>query len=518
MWEKEVEDLKNRRKIAYELGGEKNIEKHHSRGKMTVRERIEKLADKGSFLERGLLTGIPTYDKDKLVDFTPCPLVTGIIKINGREAAVTGDDFTIKGASVGRMYKAKNAYFAKMARSFKLPTVRLIEGAGGSIKEILDIGYTELPTMTDEATQDQVEMMSEVPIASVGFGAIAGLAALYIVQSHFSIMIKGQTQVFVGGPPLVKAASGEEYTKEDLGGWKIHACLTGVVDNVAEDEEDALNQIKIFLSYLPSNVWEMPERKDLSEDKVDRREEDLISIIPEDGRKTYNMRSILNMVLDRNSFFEIGKYQGRSQITGLARLNGYPVGVLANDPRYLGGSFNYDVSEKFTRFVDMCDTFHLPIVNFCDQPGFTIGKKAEDHGTIRKGVRASFSIMQATVPLAVLYLRKCFGVAGAIQGGGQRLSLRYAWPSAVWGNIPIEGGVYAAHRAEIESAEDPEAYLNELEEKYRTIQSPFRTAEAFGIEDIIDPRDTRTILCRWVEMAYECEKENLGVKLRGMRM
>ena len=518
MWQPEIEELRRRKSIAYALGGERAVEKQHRNGKMTVRERIDALADKGTFLERGVLTGIPTYDKDKLVDLIPCPLVTGIIEIDGRRVALTGDDFTIKGASVGRMYKAKNAYFAKMARTLKLPVVRLLEGAGGSIKEILDIGYTELPTWTDEGTQDQVDMLAEVPVAAVGFGAIAGLAALYLVQSHFSVMIKEQTQVFVGGPPLVKPASCQELTKEQLGGWKVHGCLTGVVDNVADSETDALDQVRRFLSYLPSNVWEMPQRYNDPKDDPKRREQALSSIIPRDGRKPYDAREILDAVFDIDSIFEIGKYQGRSQITALARLNGYPVGVLANDTRFLAGSFNYDVSEKFTRFIDMCDTFHLPLVNLSDQPGFTIGKRAEEHGTIRKGVRASFAIAQATVPLAVVYLRKCFGVAGAAQKSGMRLSWRYAWPSAVWGNIPIEGGVYAAHRAEIESAEEPEVYLRGLEDTYRVVQSPFRTAEAFGIEDIIDPRDTRPLLCEWVEMAYEVEKHNMGIKKRGMRM
>jgi acetyl-CoA carboxylase carboxyltransferase component len=331
-------------------------------------------------------------------------------------------------------------------------------------------------------------------------------------------MIKEQTQVFVGGPPLVKPASYQDLTKEELGGWKIHGCLTGVVDNVAESETDALDQTRRFLSYLPSNVWEMPERKHDPKDVPGRREQKLTSIIPRNGRKTYDMRKILNLIFDLDSIFEIGKYQGRSQITALARLNGYPVGVLANDTRFLGGSFNYDVSEKFIRFIDMCDTFHLPLVNLSDQPGFTIGNKAEQHGTIRRGVRASFAIAQANVPLAVIYLRKCFGVAGAAQKSGMRLSWRYAWPSAVWGNIPVEGGVYAAHRAEIESAEDSASYLKDLEDAYRVVQSPFRTAEAFGIEDIIDPRDTRPLLCKWVEMAYEVEKQNLGIKKRGMRM
>jgi acetyl-CoA carboxylase carboxyltransferase component len=290
-----------------------------------------------------------------------------------------------------------------------------------------------------------------------------------------------------------------------------------VVDNVAKDEKDAIEQIKKFLSYLPTNVWEMPMRNS-SDDNPGRREEELINIIPRNVRETYDVRKILRLVLDHGSIFEIAKDQGRSQITALARLNGYPVGVLANDSRYLAGSFNYDVAEKFQRFIDMCDTFHLPIVNFVDQPGFTIGKKSEQYGTIRKGVRASFAIAQATVPMAIMYIRKAFGVAGAAQHPGMRLGWQYAWPSAKWGNIPAEGGIYAAHKAEIESAEDPEAYLDELYKLYRAVESPFRTAEAFMVEDIIDPRETRPILCDWVEMAYAIEKDNLGVKKRGMRM
>jgi acetyl-CoA carboxylase carboxyltransferase component len=520
MWNREIEELKRRKEIAHQLGGEKNIAKQHAHGKMTVRERIDLLCDPGTFRERGVLAGVPTYDerdKTMLTDLVPCPFVMGIGKIGGRRTAIHGDDFTIKGASVGRMYKSKGAYFVKMARSLKLPMVRLIEGAGGSIREILEIGYTELPSSGDECAQDRVEVMSEIPVVSAGFGSVAGLGALYMVQSHFSVMVREKAHVFVGGPPIVKSAFGEDMTKEELGGYRLHTRLTGVVDNDAVDEEDALDQAGRFLSYLPSNVWEMPEQKHADHDNPERREEDLVSIIPKDNRKPYDMRKILRLVLDNESIFEIGKFQGRSQITALARLNGYPVGVLANDPNFLGGSFNYDVAEKYQRFIDMCDTFHLPIVNLSDQPGFTVGKQSEEHGTIRKGVRASFAIIQATIPMAVIYLRKCFGVAGGAQKSGIRLSWRYAWPSAVWGNIPVEGGVYAAHKRELESAEDPEACLEDLQETYRAISSPFRTAEAFGIEDIIDPRETRSLLCEWVEMAYDVESKNLGPKKRGMR-
>lgn len=519
MWEKELTELEKRKKIANALGGEENIAKQHAHGKMTVRERISALCEKDGFLERGILAGAPEYDDqdpNRLERIVPCPFIMGIGKIGGRKVAVHGDDFTIKGASVGRMYKAKGAYFVKMARSLRLPMVRLVEGAGGSIREILETGYTELPSSGDECAQDRVEVMSEIPVVSAGFGSVAGLGALYMVQSHFSVMVRHMCHVFVGGPPLVKSAFGEDITKEELGGYKLHTRVTGVVDNDAKDEEDALEQVKRFLSYMPNNVWEMPRREPVQDDP-ERRESELIEIIPRDNRKPYDMRQILRLVLDKDSIFEIGKYQGRSQITALARVNGYPVGVLANDPRFLGGSFNYDVAEKFQRFIDMCDTFHLPIVNFPDQPGFTIGKQSEIHGTIRKGVRASFAMIQATIPMAVIYLRKCFGVAGGAQKSGLRFSWRYAWPSAVWGNIPIEGGVYAAHRREIEAAEDPEACLDKLQETYRAVASPFRTAEAFGIEDIIDPRDTRRLLCDWVEMAYDVEKSNLGPKKRGMR-
>jgi acetyl-CoA carboxylase carboxyltransferase component len=520
MWTKELEELKRRKKIAYKMGGEKNIARQHEHGKMTVRERIDALVDKGSFIERGILSGVPTYDKedkDRLLDIVPCPFLMGIAKVDGRRIALHGDDFTIRGASVGRMYKAKRGYFIKMARSLRLPIIRLVEGAGGSIREIVEIGHTELPSGNLEGSQHEVDAMSEIPIVSLGFGAIAGLGALFMVKSHFSVMVKDKSQVFVGGPPLVKSASGEETTKEELGGYKIHTRISGVVDNEAESEADALMQARKFLSYLPSNVWEMPQRKHKDKDDPGRRDKELITIIPKDNRKPYDMRRILKLILDSDSIFEIGKYQGRSQITALARMDGYPVGVLANDPKFMAGSFNYDVAEKFQRFIDMCDTFHLPIINFSDQPGFTIGKKSEEYGTIRKGVRASFAMAQATIPVAVLYLRKCFGVAGAAQRTAMQFSWQYAWPSAVWGNIPVEGGVYAAHRGEIESAKDAKKHLEDLQKVYGAISSPFRTAEAFGIEDIIDPRDTRKLLCEWVEMAYDNEKTNLGPKKRGMR-
>jgi len=519
MWKKEVEELQERKKRAYEMGGEKGVSRQHGQGKMTVRERIDLLLDKGSFLETGALSGEATYinNNQDLEKITPCPIVIGKGKINGKKVIVQGDDFTIRGASVGKMFKAKLAYNGKMAHEMRLPLVRLLDGAGGTIKEVAQIGYLELPYVNDVAPGMLADLMSEIPMVSLALGPVSGIGALLAVQSHFSVMVKEKSQVFVGGPPLVQFAQGQKVTKEELGGYKIHTRISGVIDNEAESEEDAIAQAKQFLDYLPSNAWEMPERKYWEKDDKDRKEEELISIVPKNGKKPYNMRRIMECVFDKDSIFEIGKFQGRSQITALARLNGYPVGILANDPKFKAGSFSWDVAEKYQRFVDMCDTFHIPIINLIDQPGFFIGVKSEEYGTIRKGVRASFSVSQATIPWASIYVRKCFGVAGGAQSDPGKLNWRYAWPSSYWGNIPIEGGVYAAHRSEIEKSENPKQLHDELQEYYRGFAQPFRAAEHFGIEDIIDPRETRPLLCEWIETVFDHEKSNLGVKGRGMR-
>lgn len=519
MWQKEIEELAERKNRAYALGGEKGIERQHAAGKMTVRERIDALLDEKSFAETGVLSGEGRYDADNrtLEAFTPCPIVMGTGRIDGRPVVVQGDDFTIRGASVGRMYKAKLAYNGKMAHELCLPLVRLLDGAGGTIREVAQIGYLELPCIDDVAPGMLADLMSRVPMVSLVLGPVSGIGALLTVESHFSVMVREKSQVFVGGPPLVQWAQGQKVSKEELGGYRIHTRVSGVVDNLAEDEADAMAQAKRFLDYLPTNVWEMPERKYADRDDPERRDEALLSIVPRESRKTYDMRRILEAVFDRGSIFEIGRDQGCSQITALARLDGYPVGVLANDVRHRAGAFSWDVAEKFQRFVDLCNAFHLPVVNLVDQPGFFIGVESEHQGTIRKGVRASFSVLQATIPWATVYVRKCFGVAGAAQSDTRQLNWRYAWPSAYWGNIPIEGGVYAAHRAEIESAPDPMARHDELQAYYAGFAQPFRAAEHFGIEDIIDPRDTRPLLCRWVALAFPLERQHLGPKQYGMR-
>ena len=314
----------------------------------------------------------------------------------------------------------------------------------------------------------------------------------------------------------MERAFGQPIGKEELGGSGIHAHGSGVVDNEVDTEVEAFEQIRKFLSYLPSNSWEVPPKIE-STDPIDRRDEELLSVIPKDRRKPHDIRALLSHVLDRDSFFEIAPYFGPSLVVGLARLGGFSVGVIANDPRKLGGSMDGAASDKFARFIDLFDTFNLPVINFVDQPGFMLGTAAENSGVARRGVRALAAVNQAVIPWASIVIRRAFGVAGAGHQNHSRWNYRIAWPSGDWGSLPIEGGVMAAYRREIEEADDPEKRREEIETRLNELRSPFRTAESFNIEDIIDPRDTRPLLCEWVELAYKSLPTIVGPKFRGTR-
>ena len=316
---------------------------------------------------------------------------------------------------------------------------------------------------------------------------------------------------------VVAAAMGEAPDKEELGGARIQT-QAGAIDNEAADEDDALDQLRRFLSYLPDNAWEAPPVQPAG-DPADRREEELLSIVPRERRRPYKVRRILELVFDGGSVFELGVRYGRSLVTALARLGGRPVGVLASDPNHYAGGLTGDASDKLTRFVDQCDQFHLPVVNLVDQPGFVIGTHAERQNTIRRGARALYASYQATVPWVSVLVRKVYGVAGAGHGNHAALNLRYAWPSGEWGSLPLEGGIEAAYRRDLEAADDPAALRAEIQERLDAVRSPFRTAERFGVEEIIDPRDTRPLLCDWAERAHELVRHELpaGPKTRGLR-
>lgn len=515
-WKPEVDEIRRREELARRMGGAEAIDRQHAAGKLTVRERIGRLLDGDSFHETGALAGRGSYEGGELKEFRPSNFVFGSGRIEGRKVVVGGDDFTVRGGAQDGSIGNKMGYSETMARELMLPLVRLVDGTGGggSVKTLEKMRGTYVPAIPGLETS--VELLSMVPVIGAAMGSVAGLGAMRVAASHFRVMVRGSSQVFVAGPPVVERGMSEHVSKEELGGAHIHGELSGLIDNVAENEDEAFADMRAFLRYLPTNVCEQPPVYACSDDTC-RRAEELLEIMPRERRRAYDVRRIIELVFDDSSFFEIGRLQGRALVTGFARLAGRPVGLMANDPRHSGGGLDGPASDKMVRFVDLCDTFHLPVVNLVDLPGFLIGTVAERSGTILRGTRALFSVYQARVPWCSILLRRVFGVAGAGHGNADRLNLRYAWPSGDWGSLPIEGGVMAAYRREIEAADDPDARRREIEAMLDEVRSPLRTAEMFGVEEIIDPRDTRRLLCEWVVDAYRVEATRLGPRLRGMR-
>lgn len=521
-WEPELRDLATRGAYAEAMGGASRVGDQHERGKLTVRERVALLFDPGTFRERGKHAGTGAYDeRGTLVDFFPAPYVMGIGQIDGRRVVAGGGDYTARPPSGSDGVKihtgrpvSKSGHDESIALELRLPLVRLIDGFGADIRGTAGMGRTYIPELRGWPLE--AALMSEVPVVSMALGAVAGLPAAQVAIAHFAIMVRGISQVFAAGPPVVERALGQRVTKEELGGVKTHAYESGLVDNVAETEVDAFQQVRRFLSYLPSSVYELPPVQ-LCDDPPDRREEELLSIVPRERNRPQNVRKMLELILDHGSLFEMGRYFGRSQVTAFGRLAGRPVGVLAGDPMVFGAATDAAAAQKTESFVDLCDTFHLPIVNFADNPGFMIGPRAEASGTLRLGARAICAMDASTVPWATVIVRKAYGVAGAAHRPYNRFVYRVAWPSGEWGSIPIEGGVQAAYRREIEAAEDPAARREEIEAGLIAIRTPFGAVEAFNAEDMIDPRDTRLLLCDWVEIAYAKLPADLGRKLRPMR-
>ncbi|MCP4751329.1 MAG: propionyl-CoA carboxylase [Proteobacteria bacterium] len=500
-WEKEVEEIKKRRKLARQQGGEESIAKHHARGKLSIRERIDALLDENTFQEHGQMTGAAALDDDgELETFTPANYVVGLGKINKKPVAVGGEDFTLKGGSPNASGLRKSIYAEHLALQYRIPLVRMLEGGGGSVaggggndpKKPRTVGN---PVYDPPRFKIIADAMAHVPIASAALGPVAGFPAARLALSHFSIMAKETSQVMIGGPALVERALNQDLTKDELGGAHIHT-RSGIVDNLAENEYDAFRQIRTFLSYLPPNVWEIPERI-RCQDPVDRQEEALLSIVPRDRKETYDMRRLIRLVVDRDSFFEICPFYGLDQVVGLARISGQSVGIIGNDCTHYAGALSAQGSQKLRRLVELCDTFHLPVVNFVDEPGFMIGPEAEQTATIRYGMAAISSVVHASVPWSTVMVRKAFGVASAAHFGQNAYVL--AWPSIETGALPLEGGVAVAFRRQIAEAPDPEAKRKELEEMLDKNRSPYPPAESFAFHEMIDPRETRPMLCDWVE-------------------
>jgi len=502
--------------MAEACGGAEAVAKHHAAGKLTVRERITSVLDPASFREVGQLAGRASYDKSgSLVGFEPAPYVMGIGRIDGRPVAIGGEDYTIRaGTSFGadRRKGGQGGFIEDLAYEYRIPLVNLIDGTGGTVNTARRKGYTVVPGHGQDGFERSVDLMGMVPVISAVMGTTAGGPSARAILAHWSIMVQGSSQIFAAGPPVVERAFGKALTKEELGGAKIAVDMAGTIDNAAADEADCFRQIRQFLSYLPTNVWELPPQVQC-EDPVDRCEDALADIVPRSTRQAYDMKKLIGLVVDRDTLFEIQPSFGRAIITALARLNGKVVGIIASNPMF-GGIVDYKAARKQGHFVELCDMFHIPLVFFADVPGLMVGAESEANAILREGVRARYVGLQVSVPVFTVIVRKCYGVAGGSAIDRRGLNFKIAWPSAEWGSLPVEGGVRAAYKKEIDSAPDPARREKEIEEELRQLASPFRTAEAFAVEDLIDPRETRPYLCQFIDALQPRLKTQLGPKYK----
>jgi acetyl-CoA carboxylase carboxyltransferase component len=497
-----LDELAHRRRLAAAMGGEERVARQRATGRLTVRDRLDALLDRGSFREIGGLAGAAEYDADgALVGFIPANLVTGEGRLDGRRVVVAADDFTVRGGAADAAIVAKQEHAERAAHHQRIPILRLLDGTGGggSVKSLLDFGRTYVPW--NPGWDHVVANLAAVPVAAAALGPVAGLGAARLVSSHFSVMVRGLAQVFIAGPAVVEAGMGEVVDKEALGGWEV-AARAGTVDNLADSEADAFAQIRRFLSYLPPNAWTLPPVDADPGDDPGRRDEALRDLVPGQRRRPYDVRRLMGLVCDEGSVFELGRHGGGAVVTALARLDGHPVAVLASDPMVYGGGLTAAGADAMARFVDLADTFHLPVVHLVDQPGFVIGSSAEAAGTLRRGARAIAAVYQAQVPWASVLVRRVFGVAGAGHRNHARHGLRVAWPSGDWGSLPIEGGLEVAFKRLLAESPDAAELREQIAAQLEAVRSPFRTAEAFLVEDVIDPADTRPLLCEWVRGAY----------------
>jgi len=459
-----LDELSTRQELARQMGGAEGIARQRSRGKLLVRERLALLADQGTFREFGMLGGKGRYEDGALAEFTPKGHVDGMCLLDGRKVVVTAGDFTVRGGSAGGAEGGigQELRANERAKEWQLPYIRLLDAAGGSVRSFEDIGRTYLPD-GNTFTAVETDLMNLVPCVSAVMGSVAGLPAVVACMAHWNVMVRDTAQLFPGGPPVVKAALGYDITKEDLGGAHIHAKVSGVVDNVATSDEDALGQIRRFLSYLPSNVHKSAPRGEPAEPLGEAA--DLREAIPANRRIAFDARKILTSVVDEGSLFEIAPDYGTPRITGLARIDGFPVGIMINNPRAFGGSTTVAAGEKVMRLMQLCDVFHLPLISFADEPGFMVGLESEQQGIERAGARLVWATCQSRMPMLTFVIGRLYGVAGQCHHRPSGMFRRYAWPSARWGSMHISGGAAAAYRREIAEADDPAAKLAEVEQR-----------------------------------------------------
>lgn len=478
-----------------------------------MRERIDALLDRGSFHEVGSVAGTIDWKTttprimDEVHGFTPSNNVQGFGTIHGRKILLTADDFSLRAGHADGAVAAKTVYMEKLCLDLRLPMVKLVDGSsgGGSVTTIRKEGYSYVPPMPGFG---HVTAQLDLGIPNVGavLGPAVGLGAARVTACHFSVMAADVGALFNAGPHVVARATFEQgLTPRDLGGPDVH-CANGTIDDAAPDEAACFARIARFLSYVPDcGLNDLPPVQTCSGLEVDHHDPPhrdvtaLRSLIPRRRQRTYAMsRLLIQTVLDQDSWFEIGMGWGKTAIVGLGRLSGCPVGVVANNPEVLSGATDAAGAQKMTRHLHLCDVFNLPVVQFVDCPGYAVGTAAERQATMKHGVALGRAYFATTVPIFSVLVRKCYGVAGGLMTDCRDPHHRVAWPSLESGSLPLEGGVEAGHARALREAGDRRGELyEELLRDYTRLQNPVRTAAAFDVPEVIDPADTRKLLCTW---------------------
>lgn len=475
-WDDVLEDLARRRDTSRAMGGDERLQKHRAAGKLDARARIAHLLDPGSFQELGTLVGGEDAPADAVV--------MGSGRIDGRPVMVAAEDFTVKAGTISQAANAKRYRVAEIAAADRVPLIMMLEGAGFRAE---GRGHAA-PTPTDMLAQARCS--GRVPLVTAVLGASAGHGALVAPISDFSVMSR-HGSIFTAGPPVVYESLRETITKEDLGGPGV-ALPSGLIHNVAHDDESALDLVRAYLSYFPSSAWSYPSHVPGGDDGA-RLVPEILDIVPRNGRRVYDMRKVVDVVFDAGSCFEVQPEFGRPVICALGRLGGHPVAVVANQPLVLAGSIDADAADKAAHFITVADSFHLPLVFLSDNPGVLPGSKSEKQAILRKGARMYAAQTLATSPKFEVTLRKAYGfgsmVMGMIPFDGQ--SAVFAFPGVTMGAM----GAAAMSRAK--GSDDDEAAMLRSQE----VQASYRTAKSFGIDELIDPRELRNVLLHSLERA-----------------
>src|SRR5580692_642300 len=493
-----VEDLQARREQIRLGGGEEKIAAQHERQKLTARERIALLIDDGTFVELGI-HGKPHFSQ-RAMDGVNAPadgVITGYGKIDGRLTAVAAYDFTVMAGSMGMTGELKVTRLRELALTKRMPFVWLLDSAGARVQEAVGAMFAG----SGHLFREEVVMSGVIPQVAALMGPCAAGTAYIPGLADFVPMVKGRGSMALAGPHLVRAAIGEDVTQEELGGSRVHCRKSGVGDMEVASDEECIERIKQYLSYMPRNCEEPAPIRD-SADPIDRREEELLDVLPDSNRKPYDMYEVIRRIVDDGEYFDIKGQWAKTIITCFARFGGRSVGIVANQPKQLGGILDNDSADKSARFINLCNAYGIPLVFIQDVPGFMVGSKIEAAGIIRHGAKMLYAVANATVPKITVITRKAYGAGYYVMcGRAFEPDLIVAWPSAEISVMGAEGAVEIIFRRQVEASDDPAATKQQLIENFRKIIDVYIAAGHDVIDDVIDPRETRLTICRALEMA-----------------